>query len=50
MYAMAAQEVGTSRTVPLNALQRLEKVLGEKEKHEAVASEASLRSKWREAK
>jgi hypothetical protein len=44
MYAMAAQVLGTSRSVPLDALQSFRKVLGEKEKHEAVASEASLRS------
>lgn len=44
MYAMAGARVGTSRRVPLNRLQGVRKVLGEKEKHEAVASEASLRS------
>lgn len=44
MYAMAVQEVRTSRSVPLSTLQSFRNVLGEKEKHEAIASEASLRS------
>ena len=33
MYAMAAQEVGTSRSVRPDSLQGFAKVLGEKEKH-----------------
>lgn len=41
MDAMTAQVLGTSRSVPLDALQGFRKVLGEKERHEAVASEAS---------
>lgn len=44
MYAMTAQEVRTSRSVPLNTLQGFRNVLGEKEKHEVIASKASLRS------
>jgi hypothetical protein len=48
MYAMAAQVLRTSRSVPLDALQGFGKVvLGEKEKHQAVASEARLRFQWR---
>lgn len=40
MSAMAAQEVGTWCNVPLNAPQGFGQVLGEKGKHEAVASES----------
>lgn len=44
MCTMTAQKLGTSREVPLDALQGFRTVLGEKEKHEVVASEASVRS------
>lgn len=37
MYAMAAQRGERVRSVPLDVLQGVEWVLGEKEKHEAVA-------------
>lgn len=45
MYAMATRKVGMSRRVPQDALQGFGKVLVEKEKHQAVASEARLRSR-----